>query len=51
MCGRSVVSPLKLFFEELLQDGILPHCWKKAHVVSIHKKEAKYFLNDYRPIN
>ena len=32
-----------------LHQGIAPDCWKKAHVVPIHKKD-KNLLKNYRPI-
>ena len=37
----SVMSPLKIIFEESLTKGIFPEIWKKANVVRIHKKEDK----------
>ena len=34
-----------------LQEGTFPSCWKKAHVVPVHKKVEKNLLKNYRPIS
>ena len=44
MCDKTLVYPLKLIFRASFQEGVLPHCWKKANVVHIHKKESKNLL-------
>ena len=41
ICKESVPIPLKIIFEESLKKGIFPEIWKKANVVSIHKKKTK----------
>ena len=40
-CSDSLIYPLKCIFEGAHQKGKYPDCWKKANVVSIHKKESK----------
>ena len=42
---------MKLLFEESLQEGTFPSCWKKTNVVPVHKKEDKNLLKNYRPIS
>ena len=39
LCGKSIVYPLKLFFEASLQGAEFPDYWKKANVVPAHKKK------------
>ena len=31
---------MKLIFKASFQEGVLPDCWKKANVASIHKKKV-----------
>ena len=51
LCGKSIVYLLKLIFEAFLQGGEPPDYWKKANVVSVHKKESKNLVDNYRPIS
>ena len=51
LSGKSIVYPLKLFFEASLQGGEFPAYWKKANVVPVHKKESKNLVKNYRPIS
>ena len=43
--------PLKIIFEESLRKGIFPEIWKKSNVVSIHEKEDKTLMKDYRLVS
>ena len=51
VCSESVTIPLKITFEESLRKGIFPEIWKKSNVVSIHEKEDKTLMKDYRLIS
>ena len=51
MCDESIASPLKIIFDTALKSGIYPEKWKKANVVSVHKKESKNILKNYRRIS
>ena len=51
MCSGSITLPLKIIFQESLQTGKFQEIWKKANVVSVHKKEDKTFIVTYRPIS
>ena len=42
---------LKIIFEKSLDEGVLPHQWKEAHVVALFKKGAKRDANNYRPVS
>ena len=50
MCDETLIYPLKLIFKASIQEGVFPN-QKKANVVSIHIKESKNLLQDYRPIS
>ena len=45
---KSILTPLKIIFENCLRTGIFPDQWKKANLVSIHKKVDKQLLKNYR---
>ena len=51
LCGDSIVTPLKLIFNNVLHTGIYPELWKYANVSPIHKKSDKQVVNNYRPIS
>ena len=38
-------------FENILEMGIFPYQWKKANVTSVHKKNDKQIISNYRPIS
>ena len=46
ICGNSICKPLSIIFKDCL-----PHEWKKANVVPVHKKGNKQSLENYRPIS
>ena len=49
--GMSIVTPLKYLFESYLAAGIYPKDWKKGNIFSVHGKESKTCLKNYRSIN
>ena len=51
LCDDSVVLPLKLIFQNILDKSIYPDLWKLANVTPIHKKEDKQLVKNYRPIS
>ena len=51
MCDESLVMPLKLIFINCLRSGIFPDTWKRANVVSVHKKNEKNLKENYRSIS
>ena len=51
LCGNSICKPLSIIFKDCLSEGKFPHEWKKANVVSVHKKGNKQSLENYRPIS
>ena len=48
---KSILKPLKLFFENCLRTTLFPDQWKKANVVPIHKKGDKQLLENYRLVS
>ena len=51
LCDDSVVLPLKIIFQNVLNKSIYPDMWKLANVTPIHKKEDKQLVKNYRPIS
>ena len=50
LCGKSIAKSLKYLLESSLRAGIFPKDLKKANIISVHKKESKNCLKNYRPI-
>ena len=51
LSGNSICKPLSIIFNDCINEGKFPHEWKKANVVSVHKKGNKQSLKNYRPIS
>ena len=51
LCDESLITPLRLIFENCLRRGIFPETWKRANVVPVHKKNEKNMKENYRPIS
>ena len=51
MGSNSISEPLSVTFRNFLKAGYFPTAWKKANVVSVHKKGNKQILNNYRPVS
>ena len=47
ICDTSICRPPKLIFQACLESGNFPNEWKKANVVSVHKKGDKQILKNY----
>ena len=50
LCAWSVCRPLQIIYKSCLDRRKFPQEWKKAKVVSVHKKYDKQLLKDYCPI-
>ena len=51
ICDESIVMPLMIIFNNILECSVYPDQWKLANVVPIHKKEDKQLVKNYRPIS
>ena len=51
ICGGSICKPLNIIFKTCLRLGKFPLEWKKANIVSIHKKGHKQAVKNYRPVS
>ena len=51
ICGKSLYKPLEKIFTSCIIKGEYPPDWKKANVVSLHKKCDKQSLKNYRSIS
>ena len=51
ICGESISKPLEIIFKSCIEKGQFPNEWKKANVVSVHKKGDKQVLRNYRPVS
>ena len=51
LCGKEIVLPLQLLFKSMLEKGLFPEDWKKSNVVSVHVKESKNLIKNYRLIS
>ena len=51
LCDDSVILPLKIIFQNILDNSTYPDIWKLANVTPIHKKEDKQLVKNYRPIS
>ena len=45
LCASEVAIPLQIIFQDCINSGMFPGCWKYANVQPIHKK------SNYRPIS
>ena len=41
LCGTSISKPLQILYKNCLDNECFPQMWKKANIVSIHKKGDK----------
>ena len=46
-----LIKPLTLIINQSLATGIFPNSLKIAKIISIHKKEKKHLVENYRPIS
>ena len=49
--ARQISPSLTVLFNKSLSTGVLPHDWKLANVVPVHKKDNKEHVENYRPIS
>ncbi len=47
----SLIRPITLIINQMLNTGIFPDKLKVAKIISIHKKDDKTLFTNYRPIS
>ena len=50
LCDNSLVLPLKMIFQNILNTSTYPGMWKLANVTPIFKNTNKQLIKNYRPI-
>ena len=51
LSDKAIYKPLHMIFTSCLETGVFLIHWKKANVVSIHKKVCKQLVKNYRPVS
>ena len=51
ICDDSICRPLNIIFKTCLRTSRFPLEWKKANIISIHKKGDKQTVKNYRPVS
>ena len=51
LCTNTVAHPLTLVFQNSMPAGTFATQWKRANIVSIHKKNDKQIVPNYRPVS
>ena len=51
ICGKSIVHPLHLIFQSIINEGVFPGDWKKSNIVPCHKKDSQNLIKNYRSIS
>ena len=51
LCGKSIVKPLSVIFNNCIDTGIFPGVWKWSNIMPVHKKGDKQIVDNYRPVS
>ena len=51
LCATSISKPLHILFNNSVISKCFPNEWKKANIISVHKKGDKQIINNYRPVS
>ena len=49
--GEQVLVKLEDLFNKILEERVIPSCWKEAKIIILHKKGDKQDMKNYRPIS
>ena len=49
--GRIFELPLSIIFNNIINNWIFPNLWKSDNITSVHKKDSKQVVKNYRPIS
>ena len=51
LCGKSIVKPLSMIFNNCIDTGTFPDIWKRSNIIPVHKKDDKQIVDNYRPVS
>ena len=51
LCGKSVVKPLSMIFNNCIDTGTFPDIWKRSNIIPVHKKDDKQIVGNYRSVS
>ena len=51
LCGKSIITPLSLLFQNCINTRTSPDTWKKSNIVPVYKKGEKQIVDNYRPVS
>ena len=51
ICNDATAAPLKILLVNSVNQAVFPSRWKKANVISVHKKNEKCIVNNYWPVS
>ena len=51
ICGKSLLKPLILLFQNLAKLLYFPDIWKRSNIIPVHKNNDKQLVENYRPIS
>ena len=51
LCGKSIVKPLSMIFNNCIDTGTFPDIWKRSNIIPVHKKGDKQIVDNYRPVS
>ena len=49
--AAEIAIPLQIIFQDCINSGLFPDCWKFANVQPVHKKNNRQIKNNYKPIS
>ena len=50
VCAEEMAPKLQKIYRKSMDDGEVPHQWKEAHIVPIHKSGSKAVMSNFRPV-
>ena len=51
LCGKSIITPLSLLFQNCINTRTSPDTWKKSNIVPVYKKGEKQIVDNYRQVS
>ena len=51
ICDKSLLEPLIILFKNSTKSSHYPDIWKRSNIITVHKKNDKQLVINYRPIS